>query len=191
MSFAGDAGARPPRITLTNMGSGETLEMPFFPSTLTETIVVSYSRQKIVGMSHSQLQYGNTENYDLKGLDFFFRTTTPEEAFANSEARKFLMSVCYSREGAMGVRGGGPPRVLFIWPQLISLTCKLTTLQFKHTKFNVRGAPTVTSAKFDLEEVRNARLTSEAVRTFGTIRDAGGEGEVFTLEELGEIEGGA
>ena len=190
MSFAGDAAARPPRITLHNIGSGETVEMPFFPSSLTEGIIVSYARQKIVGMSHTTLQYGNTENYTLPGLDFFFRATTPEELDANLEARKFLMSLCYSREGSQGVRGGGPPRILFIWPQLISLTTKITNLRITHTKFNVRGAPTVSSAKFDLEEIRDARLTSEEVRTFGTIRDPGGQGQAFTLEEIAELEGG-
>ena len=159
--------------------------MPFFPSTLTEQIVVSYARQKIVGMSHTILQYANTENYSIKGLDFFFRTTTEAELEANLTARNFLMSVCYSREGARAARDGGPPRVLFIWPRLISLTCKIVgPLTLQHTKFNRLGAPTVTSIKFDLEEIRNARLTSEQVRTFGTIRDAGGEGVTFTLEDL-------
>ena len=190
MSFAGDAAARPPRITLHNIGSGETVEMPFFPSTLTERIVVSYSRQKVVGMSHTILQYANTENYTLPGLSFFFRATTPEELAANLSARNFLMSLCVAREGARAVRDGGPPRILFIWPQMISLTTKITNLQLQHTKFNVRGASTIYSAKFDLEEIRDARLTSEQVRTFGTIRDSGGQGQAFTLEEIAELEGG-
>lgn len=158
--------------------------MPFFPTTLTEQIVVSYSRLKIIGMSHTQLQYSNTENYKLPGLDFFLRGTTQEEVNAIGEVRLFLMSLAYTREGARAVRDGGPPRILFIWPQLISLTCKITNLRFQHSKFNRLGFPTVFSAKFDLEEIRNARLTSEAVRTFGTIRDPGGEGQIFTLEEL-------
>ena len=47
-------------------------------------------------------------------------------------ARRFLQSLCYPRRGAEDVVGGGPPRALFVWPGVISLTCVLTALSFKY-----------------------------------------------------------
>lgn len=159
--------------------------MPFWPTGLTEQIVVAYSRQKIVGMSHTTLQYSNTENYTLRGLNFFFRGTTEEEVNLNLEARLFLMSLCYSREGAQSVREGAPPRVLFIWPTLIAMTTVITNLRIQHEKFNRFGTPTVFRALFDLEEIRDVRLTSEEVRILGTRRDGERQGESDeTLDDL-------
>lgn len=173
MSFAGDAGARPPRVSFANLGTGETFEMPFTPVEVKESLQVKWSRRAPVGMSHEIQQYGNTGNHTFDGLDFFFRGTSPEEVDRIHEGRKFLMSLAYSPEG-----GGAPPRILFFWPQFISMTCVLGKLQITHSKFNREGRPTVFRARFDLEEARDIRLTQEAVRAQGTQRSAAGSQEI-------------
>lgn len=190
MSLSGDLTSRPPRLTFTNMGSGETVEMPFIPDRLTERVLVGYARKKIVGMSHTVLQYGNTENYSIPNLDLFFRGVTQEEANALNEGRKFLLSLAYAREGARAVRDGGPPRILFIWPQLISMTFKMSSIEIEHRKFNKNGASVEFNARVGLEEVRDVRLTSEDVRTLGTVRDSGSQGLVFSAEEAAGFEEG-
>ena len=165
MSLAGDAAARPPRVSLTNLQSGETAAMPFTPTELVEEFTVKWVRQAVLGMSHETLQYTGTSNYRLPGLEFFFRGTTEREVDAIHHGRLFLMSLGYAPEG-----GGAPPRILFFWPQVVSMTCVLTELRITHSKFNVQGRTTIFKARFSLEEARNVRLTSETVRTQGTQR---------------------
>lgn len=194
MSFAGSVRARPPRVFFTNIRTGETNEMPFTPTTLTETIVVNYARQAVTGMSHETMQYGNTQNYKIEGLEFFVsgmpqgpsprnpaRAIADRRNFQPSETdtieadramdlRNFLMSLCYSSETAETVRDGAPPRILFVWPQFMALTCVFSELRITHEKFNQLGRPINYRAIINIEEIRDFRLTSEQVRTRGTQR---------------------
>lgn len=184
MTFAGDAGARMPKVVIANIRTGEFVEMPFTPPEFSEEISVEYARQKVVGMSHSILQYAGTENHKFGGLSFAFVGTPlssnrPGAAAGGVNAqdaaldtRNFLMSLCYASASAQGIRTGGPPRVLFAWPSLISMTCVIASLKVTHSKFDTLGKPTVFNAQLDLEEIRDVRLTSEAVRASGTLRSS-------------------
>lgn len=170
MSFYGDASMRPPRVSFTNLRTGETYEMPFTPETFTERVAVNYNRQAIVGMSHETLQYSHTSNHTFPGLDFFFRATTPEEVDLIHEGRLFLFSLGYASAGADSIREGAPPRILFFWPQVVSMTCVLTNIEISHEKFNVEGRTTVFRARMDVEEARDVRLSFEEARARGTQR---------------------
>lgn len=173
MSLSGTAGARPPRVSLTNLRTNETAEMPFTPNEFVESVAVNWARQAILGMSHEQLQYTNTGNYTLNDLDFAFRATTPAEAKAIHDGRRFLLSLCYAPEGAEGLRDGAPPRILFFWPQVVSMTCILSRdLRITHSAFNSEGLTTRFNARFSLEEARNVRLTMDEVRQYGTQRSS-------------------
>lgn len=172
MSFTGDATARPSRVMFTNLRTGETVDMPFTPTQFTESLTAEYGRKKPLGMSHSTLQYSGTTNHMFRGMDFFFRGTTPEEVDAIHDGRKFLMSLMYPSESADSVREGAPPRVLFIWPLVVSMTCVIGQLAITHVKFNRFGLTTVFRAVMSFEEKRDIRLTSEEVRIRGTQRSA-------------------
>lgn len=178
MTFAGDAGARMPRVIIASIRTGEFVEMPFVPSELNEEIAVEYARQKVVGMSHEILQYVGTTNHKFSGLQFDFvgtptgTTATVDRQATALDTRLFLMSLCYPSVNAQSIRTGGPSRVLFAWPNLISMTCVLSNLKIVHKKFDVNGRPTLFGATLDLEEIRDVRLTSEAVRSSGTLRSS-------------------
>jgi hypothetical protein len=172
-----------PRVMIANLRTGEHVEMPFTPPELTEDIAVEYARQQVVGMSHTILNYANTANHSFKGLEFGFVGTAneagapfsalarPVDRLAEAlDTRRFLMSLCYPSATAQGVRDGGPPRVLFSWPAFVSMTCILANLSITHHKFDVFGRPTHFTARVDLEEIRDVRLTSETVRQVGTLR---------------------
>jgi len=75
------------------------------------------------------------------------------------------------------VVGGGPPRALFVWPGVISLTCVLTALSFKYDRFNLEGTPVQFTAKVTLEETRDVRLLSEEVLADGSQRSGTGPGD--------------
>lgn len=183
MSFSGDAKAQPPRVFFVNLRSGEGQEMPYTPTEFTETIIVNWTRQAVTGLSHEVLQYGNTASYQIPGLEFFisgipqqpargdFRGPTDTDAADRAEElRKFLMSLCYASESAQTVRDGAPPRILFCWPEMISLTCIIDQLSIRHEKFNRNGRSVIMRATMTLDEIRDVRLTSEQVRIQGTRR---------------------
>jgi len=170
MSWGGDAAARPPRVSFTALRTGETIEFPFTPETLEESVAVNYAQQTVVGLSHQIDQYGSTGNHTFSGLDLWFRGTTENEVERIHDARRFLLAHTLPSGGAQSVRDGGPSRILFFWPQLVSMTCKLTNLRIRHQQFNVQGRTTIFRASVDISEIRDYRLTSEEVRIFGTQR---------------------
>lgn len=165
--------ARMPRVTIGDLRSGEVYEMPLVPVSFTEELVVNFAKHRPVGLPHSRSQYTGTDDFSLRGLLFTFTGHTPEEVRLLHEGRKFLMSLCYPSRSAQDVRTAGPPRVLFVWPQMVSLTCRLERLQSRHVLFNSDGLSTRWDTTIDLTEIRDVRLSSEDVRRRGTIRSPG------------------
>ncbi len=171
-----EMGRAPRRMSLVNLnGDPSTLEnemeAQFNPTELDEKIAVNYNRLAIMGMSHKGLQYQQTDNMTWD-FELAFR------AFDNVGnrlpylrfARNFLMSVCVPRRGSADVTGGAPPRLLFIWPNMITLTAVITSLAFKHTFMGQDGTFYHSAAKITLEEMRDVRMFSEDILETGTQR---------------------
>lgn len=169
-----DAAKKPQRMTLTNMHTGEPMEVQFNPEQLPEELTVNYTRLTVPGMSHQQIQYINTNNHGFT-LELFLEALGGERSQEKLEdQRNFILSLMYPVAGASDVPGGAPPRVLFVWPRLATFTAVVTRARFIHTHFASTGAPIRTTATVELEEVRDGRLTSEEVRATGTRRSSGG-----------------
>ena len=163
---------RPARMSIANMTTGDSIEAQFNPTEFEETLEVNWARLTVPGLSHQPLQFINTGNAKFSLELYFDATGLESDSFALP--RRFLQSLCYPKRGAQDVIGGGPPRALFIWPEIISLSCVLTGLSFKHKRFNVDGAPSQYTAKLSLEEIRDVRLLSEDVLANGTARSGAG-----------------
>jgi hypothetical protein len=170
------AGQRPARMSIANVATGDSVEAQFNPTEFEEAIEVNWARQTVPGLSHQPLQFVNTGNARFT-LDLNFEvqdaTTTIEDILF---ARRFLQSLCYPRRGAEDVAGGGPPRALFVWPNVIALTCVLTGLSFKYGRFALDGTPIQFTAKVTLEEITDVRLLSEDVLADGTRRSGAAPG---------------
>ena len=170
------AGQTPARMSIANVSSGDSIEAQFNPTEFEEAIEVNWARQTVPGLSHQPLQFVHTGNTKFT-LELNFEaqdTTTSLDEIHYS--RRFLQSLCYPRRGAEDVVGGGPPRALFVWPSVISLTCVVTALSFKYARFNLDGTPIQFTAKVTLEEVRDVRLLSEDVLADGTQRSGSATG---------------
>ena len=179
MSFYGYAASRPPRLSITALKTGETIFFPFTPESFKETVKANYGKQTILGMSHQNLQYSHTDNHVLDPMSFYFRGESVEEVDLIHDGRRFLLSLLYPPVGAGSVREGAPTRVLFIWPQVVSMTCVIESISITHTKFNTEGRTVAFRAEFGFIEIRDTRLTSEDVREQGTLRSS------VSAEELG------
>lgn len=162
---------RPARMTLANIRTGATVEAQFNPAAFTEALQVSYARQSVVGLSHQVLQYSNTGNVGIP-LTLFFDALQEDytPGFIES-AKSFLQHLCYPRRG-----GGGPPRVLLVWPNVLSLVTVITGLALNHTRFNINGAVTTLEARVTLEEIRDVKLFSEDALVVGSFRSGSAQG---------------
>jgi hypothetical protein len=172
------AGQRPARMSIANVSTGDSIEAQFNPTEFEESLEVNWARQTVPGLSHQPLQYVNTGNAKFP-LELNFEVQDPTtDLDAIHRARRFLLSLCYPRRGAADVASGGPPRALFLWPNVVSLTCVITALSFKYGRFNLEGTPVQFSAKLSLEEIRDVRLSSEDVLASGSQRSGTGRGVV-------------
>jgi hypothetical protein len=175
------AGQTPARMSIANVSTGDSVEAQFNPTELEEALEVNWARQAVPGLSHQPLQFVNTGNTKFT-LELNFEAQDPTADLAQLlRARRFLQSLCYPRRGAADVIGGGPPRALFVWPTFVSLTCVITALTFKYSRFNLAGTPIQFTAKLGLEEIRDVRLLSEDVLANGTQRSGTGNGGAGVL----------
>jgi hypothetical protein len=167
---------RPARMSIANVSSGDSVEAQFNPNELEEALEVNWTRQTVPGLSHQPLQFVNTGNVKFT-MELNFEVQDPTTDLETiHRARRFLQSLCYPRRGAEDVVGGGPPRALFVWPGVISLTCVVTALSFKYDRFNLEATPVQFTAKLTLEEIRDVRLLSEEVLADGSQRSGTGPG---------------
>ena len=170
------AGQIPARMSIANVSTGDSIEAQFNPTEFEEAIEVNWARQTVPGLSHQPLQFVHTGNTKFT-LELNFEAQDPTTSLDEIHyTSRFHQSQYYPRRGAEDVVGGGPPRALFVWPSVISLTCVVTALSFKYARFNLDGTPIQFTAKVTLEEVRDVRLLSEDVLADGTQRSGSAKG---------------
>lgn len=174
---ASSATVKPPRMTITNTVTGAFVEAPVNPPEFEESLEVAFQRQTVPGLSHQVMQFTNTGNYKVE-LELEFLAESPKLLEAAQKARSFLFSCCYPKK-ATDVPSGAPPRLLFLWPGMVSITCFLTKITIKHDRFNRQAQSYHFKAKLSLEEVRDVRLLSEEVAQIGTQRSGTAPGSIF------------
>ena len=165
----------PPRMSLTNLLTSETLTAQFNPQKLDESLDINYARQTIPGMSHQVIQYVNTNNVKWEGVELFFIADDPLGFNTLHRARTFIHSLLLPPGGAESVVGGAPPRVLFVWPHVLAVSAVITSAKFSHEMFKSDGRTRIMRVFLTLEEIRDVRITSEDMRSdvegrFGDVR---------------------
>ena len=188
MSFDG-AIARPPRCVLVNVTSGESMECLFNPTQLSEKLQVNWNRLAVPGLSHQVLQFQSTANRQLSGVEFyldaFFAAEQPgdvnrtvqsprsgrstvrstERSEVNIlEFRAFLRALTVPPEGTEDVAATAPPRVLFIWPEVVTSECVVASVEFTYKQLAVDNTILVYAANVTFEEILDTRVTSEELR---------------------------
>lgn len=169
--------ANPPKGMLVNLATNERFRFPFNPTYLEETIQANFVRMSVPGLSHERLSYSGTSNKTIP-LELFLsqlgidtkRGEAGSPPYVATTIKNFLESLVYPQGGQDGIDGvtHGTPRVLFIWPRMISMVARVTKIQFLHRSFSSRtGATAVLVANLTLEEDRDSRLLMDEVRERG------------------------
>jgi hypothetical protein len=156
-------------VTLTDLVTGETLASQSLPAALGETLEAVYALADVPGLSHQPQQFTRTGNQEFQ-LELRWRAKQEGDVDRIADARRFLSSLCYPRAGANSVVTGAPSRVLFVWPNVLALTCTLHDLDFNYSRFSADGHILEMTAKLTLMEIRDVRLLAETVRAVGALR---------------------
>jgi len=179
------AAASPERMYIQSVDHfEEKVEAQFNPEKLKETIGVDWQKFRIPGLSHQRLQYGSANNLEYR-FELYFNaaagtasnwTKIPQmgvgaaQVAKNLAARNQLAAWMLRRKDETLGNIGDTGRLLFSWPNFISLTCVLVSVEFEYTAFNLLGQPTCFRVEVLLEEIRDVMLYAEDVLASGTQR---------------------
>jgi hypothetical protein len=159
--------ARPPRCVLVNVATAESMECLFNPTQLSEKLQVNWNRLVVPGLSHQVLQFQSTSNTQLSGVEFyldrFFAATNGSDSVLG-EFRAFLRALTVPVGGTETVAATAPPRVLVIWPEVLTVECVVNSVEFQYRQFDVEGRVLVYTATVGFEAILDVRVTSEEVR---------------------------
>lgn len=173
--------ARPPRCLLVNVITGETMECLFNPTQISEKLQVNWNRLSVPGLSHQVLQFQSTGNRQLSGVEFyldrFFASKQPGWSHTSCAARpcdlgspdimefrSFIRALTVPPAGTEDVPDTAPPRMLFIWPNVVTVETVVTDVEFQYRQIATDGKVLVYSATVSFEEILDVRVTSEQLR---------------------------
>src|SRR5512138_2123678 len=133
---------RPPRCVLVNVSTAESMECLFNPTQLSEKFQVNWNRLVVPGLSHQVLQFQSTSNVQLTGVEFyldrFFAAANGSDAVLGN-FRTFLRELTVPVAGGSTVAATAPPRVLVIWPQVLTIECVVNSVEFQYRQLGVDG----------------------------------------------------
>ena len=158
---------RPPRCSLVNVETGESIECLFNPTQLAEKVQVNWNRLTVPGLSHQVLQYQSTGNRELRGVEFYLDRVFAAEQPGDVDImdfRAFLRALTVPPEATEGVAATAPPRTLLVWPGVLTVEAVLTSVEFQYRQFGNDGRVLVYAATVGFEEILDVRVTSESLR---------------------------
>jgi hypothetical protein len=142
-----------PRLVLTNLATLDELEAWANPPSLTEQRSAQWNRLSVPGLGHQPLQFGGTGNRRLADMELVFDRRTHPYADLDA-ARQFLDRLVVPVRMTVPA---SPPRVLFVWPKLLTLEVVAETVELVHEHFAVDGTPIAMTAKLAFEHVLEMR----------------------------------
>lgn len=163
----------PEMMSIVNLDTLTELVAQYNPEEITERIGANYSRHAVQGHSHQIKQFSHTEDLSVTFTMAWSGHAGPAFYEYIHFARRFLHSVHYPKRSAGLIAHAGPPRLLFVWPELFTLTAVMTGCTIHHQAFQQKGGTVRYTAAITLEEIRDAFISSEDVLEYGTERTPG------------------
>lgn len=174
----------PPKMSLTNVvDPRDTIFPQFNPEQIRETLKSQWERITIPGLSHQRLNYISSDNHGFRFKLQYDGTGRDEDTrLLHEDHRRWIQAHFHPRGGADSILGGSAPRLLFIWPNLISMTAIIDSADFTLKRFTSELKLIAWEVSLTLAEIRDVRLTFEEVRAQGTQRRGSPTGASETLE---------
>lgn len=152
------------KLRLVNLDSLEERETQFNPEQFTKTISVEWKRYQVAGLSYEPVLYSHTANQELS-LTLPWMVDSPKQRTAFDEFHKFVEACCYATQP-----GGSPPDVLLVWPNVVAVPVKITSLSVVQTLFNKDGQPRRSDINLSMFWVRRMALLASDIRSMGSIQ---------------------
>jgi hypothetical protein len=149
--------ARAPRCTLVNVETQERFECLLNPEGLAEKITVNYRRHVVPGLGYQPLQYESTSNRQVPSLEFVLdqRFSPSDEGAAHIlRFRTFLLAFT---KPVVPEIPSAPPRVLVVWPHVLTLEGVLSDVEFRYQALTADGSVLAYVATCTFEEVLELR----------------------------------
>ena len=159
--------SRAPRCVLVNVTTGESMECLFNPTQLSEKLQVNWNRLVVPGLSHQVLQYQSTSNRQLTSVEFYLDQFFAEEQPGHVDILafgEFLRALTVPPAGTEGVLATAPPRVLFLWPGVVTIECVIASIELQYRQLAASGQVLVYTATVTFDEILDTRVTSEVLR---------------------------
>jgi hypothetical protein len=158
-----------------NLQTGKTVEVQFNPHEFTRSVAVNWKHFTVPGLSHEPMHYIQTKNdkFGFKVTFIAHPDKGKKERDIIHEKLRFFQSLCYPKRGATNITDAGPPRVLVVWPNFLSMTCVIIKLKEHYKRFNQDGVPIIIELDLEVQSIRDVRLTSDQVLQQGLKRDSG------------------
>jgi hypothetical protein len=160
-----------PKMSLTNMRSQDSITAQCNPEDLDRAVAVAYARVPPLGYSSEVLQFQFRPNEKLTFTMTWDRLATGGcPSFFVVEGILDAMTV--GSRSAQDIASGGPPDVLMIWPGVLQMIVRVTSIKWTIKRYanSSDGSPTFFAAKVDVEESRSNRLYAEDIRSNGLSR---------------------
>jgi hypothetical protein len=154
---------KPAKCEIVNLATYERKVVQFNPPTLTRSLKANWARLTVPGLSHQPLHFVNTGNTNLPAVEFQMdRGADP--SFDVMDFFAFMRSLLLPPEPAGGVPQTSPPRVLFVWPKVLSLEFIAMDVSERYDLFYPQGGVRAGVATVTFEQILDFRLTGEDVR---------------------------
>lgn len=149
----GNVTVPPPRLVIINLTTGDELTAWANPTQLTETRSAQWNRIAVPGLGYQPLQYGGTNNRQLADVELMFdRRWQPDADLA--AARRFLDALVAPASADVA---SAPPRLLLVWPKLLSLEVITESVELTHEYFASDGTPLAMRARLTFEAIAEPR----------------------------------
>lgn len=151
---------RAERCSLANVRTGESLDCLFNPPQLLERIQVNWSRLAPLGLSHHVLQYQSTGNRSIGPLEFYVERFFARALESDPDVlafAAFMRALTVPPADVADIALAAPPRLLIVWPRVLTVETVLTELELRFTDFAGDGSALAYTASCTFEEILDVR----------------------------------
>ena len=177
------------KASLVNLDTNETYGFLFNPTEVQQApIKAVYDEKNIAFRSHPKYQYKYTSAKTYLFQLYLSSTSSnaqnvttilPLSRNLNNDT-SYLESLVYPLN-ATGIANRRPPRVRFVWPNLINQKVLVTSVGVTYRKFNFRLQQQITLVDLELVEIVDRSRTSNEVRQRGANNRPGAIGAVLDI----------
>lgn len=161
-----------PKLSFTTIdGEPEQVFAPLTPTQFTERASAEYQRILPHAGTSAILQYAGTQNVEYPDMTLRGVADTKAEAAEIRSVGNFLKSLLYPVSARPGdMRAAAPPRVLVLWPNALSVICRMLAVETRNLMFASDGTPVHIEYRLSFAEVSELRIDRDEVRRLGSLR---------------------